>query len=335
MVGKPQAGVLILTIVLMVSAITVGTGSVAAAAEPSITVSDSPDTVGPNETFEIEYTIKNNGADPGSFSLDVPSSSGITVEDISGDIQSSDTDVEPATASMDAVVSNGGTISVSITYNASDAPPGDVTLDLTARQPLDSTADSVSPTVTVSENAAIPKISGTDGADTVRQSGSYEREFMITNTGTNDGAFTLAFEDPNPAIATTDIGGEVESSDVTATPPSATTANVNTSDTVRITVNYSVGSDAELGTYTLFTLTAEQPVDNTTDSLQENVTVKQPAPEDPQERASEIAEKDDPAELSQNDVTAAITRFNRGQTVNGINIEQNDITTLITLFERR
>jgi outer membrane protein assembly factor BamB len=54
----------------------------------------------------------------------------------------------------------------------------------------------------------------------------------------------------------------------------------------------------------------------------------------PRERALQIAGVSAASSLSQNDITVAITRFNRGQSAGGIDIEQNDITTLITLFER-
>jgi outer membrane protein assembly factor BamB len=58
------------------------------------------------------------------------------------------------------------------------------------------------------------------------------------------------------------------------------------------------------------------------------------APSDPQERALQIAGKDSAEEVTQNDVTAAITRFNRGEPANDVAVEQDDVTTLITLFER-
>jgi hypothetical protein len=48
----------------------------------------------------------------------------------------------------------------------------------------------------------------------------------------------------------------------------------------------------------------------------------------------QITGKTSTSELTQNDVTAAITRFARGQSVNGVDITQDDITALITLFER-
>lgn len=330
-----QRSVLLLTAVLMISLVAVSTGPAAAAAEPSLTISSAPERIGPDETFVVEYEIENTGADTGSFSLDVPApTTGITVESITGDIQSSDTSSEPATASTDAAEPDGGTISFNVTYDANNVSTGDVVVELTARQPLDSTSDSASAAITIGELTATPEVSTTQEEATVRQTNSYEREYTITNTGSNPGSFTLTITDINDEITVKDITGEVQSTDLNATPPSATTSSLNASTSVSITIEYIVSKNATLGTYSLYTLTATQPIDNTTDSETSNTTIKEPEPEDPQQRATEIAEKEDPAELSQNDVTAAITRFDRGETANGIKIEQNDITILITLFER-
>jgi len=54
----------------------------------------------------------------------------------------------------------------------------------------------------------------------------------------------------------------------------------------------------------------------------------------PRDRALQVTDVDDPTNITQNDVTAAITRFNRDQSTNGIDINQDDVTAIITLFER-
>lgn len=58
------------------------------------------------------------------------------------------------------------------------------------------------------------------------------------------------------------------------------------------------------------------------------------SPDDPTQRALQITGKNDPSALTQNDVTAVITRFNRGQSVNNVSVTQDDVTATITLFER-
>jgi hypothetical protein len=58
-------------------------------------------------------------------------------------------------------------------------------------------------------------------------------------------------------------------------------------------------------------------------------------PTDPQQRVLQITGRSSAEGITQNDVTTVITRFNRGETVNGIEITQNDVTTTVTLFGRR
>ena len=57
-------------------------------------------------------------------------------------------------------------------------------------------------------------------------------------------------------------------------------------------------------------------------------------PTDPTARALAITGRDSVTNITQNDVTIAVTRFGRGLPVNGVEITQSDITTIITLFER-
>ena len=57
-------------------------------------------------------------------------------------------------------------------------------------------------------------------------------------------------------------------------------------------------------------------------------------PGDPTERVLQIVGKDDPESVTQDDVTATLTRFNRGEPANGVEITQDDVTSLITVFER-
>jgi hypothetical protein len=42
----------------------------------------------------------------------------------------------------------------------------------------------------------------------------------------------------------------------------------------------------------------------------------------------------DPTDLTQDDVSNVITRFERGESVNGVTVTQDDVTTMVTLFER-
>lgn len=64
------------------------------------------------------------------------------------------------------------------------------------------------------------------------------------------------------------------------------------------------------------------------------LTVTESMSSDPAQRALQIVGKDDPAELTQTDVSNAITRFERNERANGIEITQRDVSNVITLFER-
>jgi hypothetical protein len=89
---------------------------------------------------------------------------------------------------------------------------------------------------------------------------------------------------------------------------------------------------SELNFETAWTTTESYPQLRVLSS--EQGTGGESTPDDPTQRVLQITEKSDPSELTQNDVTVVITRFNRGQSVNNIDIKQDDVTATITLFER-
>jgi hypothetical protein len=454
-----RIGATVLAAVMVLSVLTAATGPVAAAANPTISVTSAPSTVGPDSSFQIEYEIENTGDNQGAFTAELPNlPSGVAVESIEGDIQASNVDGTPPSATTDNTAANGGTVSVTVTYNLTGAATGDADFELTARSPIDGTSDSESTSVTVQQPVAVPSVSATGGDDVVAQGGASESTYEIENTGTAAGAFTVRTADVSSGITINSIEGDVQSSDVDGTPPSATTDSAAAGGAVEVTVNYSVATDAQLGSYSLFTLAVEEPttgatdnasasvtvqelvavpsvsatggdnvvrqgsayestyeIENTgtaagsftvrtadvssgitinsiegdvqssdvdgtppsattdsaaaggavevtvnysvatdaqldsyppftlaveepingaTDNASASVTVKQPAPEEATDRALEVSGKSDASEVEQNDVTVAITRFDRSQTANGIKLSQNDITVLITLFER-
>jgi len=325
----------VLAAAMVLSVLTAATGPVAAAAQPSISVTSAPSSVGPDGTFQIEYEVKNTGTNVGAFTvetLNLPS--GVTVDSITGDIQSTDINGDPPSASTDAADPNGGTVNVTVTYNASGAATGDASFEFTARSPLDGTSDSQSTTITIQESTAVPNVSVTDSPDVVRQNSTYESTYRIENTGTAPGSFTVRTQDLSSGITINSINGDIQSTNVDGTPPSATTDSAAAGSSVSVTVNYSVASDAQLGTYSLFTLAAEEPIAGATDNTSANIMVKQPASEEATDRALEVAGTESASKVEQNDVTVAITKFDRGQAANGIKLGQNDITVLITLFER-
>ena len=62
--------------------------------------------------------------------------------------------------------------------------------------------------------------------------------------------------------------------------------------------------------------------------------VNSTAPTDPEARVLQIADVNESANLTQDDVSNVITRFERGESVNGVTVTQDDVTTMVTLFER-
>lgn len=108
----------------------------------------------------------------------------------------------------------------------------------------------------------------------------------------------------------------------------------------RSTVTFGVTGDSDKvgplpteGEYDVTAMVQFAPGD--TISTTKSITVTESTmPTGPTERVLQITGKSDPSGLSQNDVTATITRFNRGGSVNGVTVTQNDVTVMITLFER-
>lgn len=141
-----------LTAIVVFSVATVATGPVAAAADPSISVSNTPDTVSQNDTVSITYEIENAGADIGGFTTTVTQlPSGATVDAITGAIQSSAPDDNPPTASTEAIAP-GETGTITVSYRLNDnVSTGDAVFGIEVSQPLDNTSDTASSTVTVTE----------------------------------------------------------------------------------------------------------------------------------------------------------------------------------------
>lgn len=82
------------------------------------------------------------------------------------------------------------------------------------------------------------------------------------------------------------------------------------------------------------TITADEPTTVELELPTNDGGSRDDPPEDPVERALQIAGKNDPAELTQGDVSNTITLFNRGELSNGIDVGQRDVSNVITLFER-
>jgi hypothetical protein len=170
-----------------------------------------------------------------------------------------------------------------------------------------------------------------DVPQTVQPGTTFTMTYEVANLKENVTAYTLQTASATSNLTVVDFSGDLESSNIGADPPGASTTGIAPSDTASVIVTYRAQPDAT-GTVTVNT-TAVEPLSQTRVSTSHDVSVET-APTGPRERALQATGKATPSELTQNDVTAMITRFDRGQTANGIAIRQNDITAVITLFER-
>lgn len=328
--------------VLLLTAVVTATGGVTAQSDDSVvdvTVSSAPDTAAPGSNISVTYTVNNTGDAISSYTIDVAErSSNVTVTGVSGDIQAKKIDAEPPSASTDAI-DPGMTATVTVTYALADSATGAETIGVEAREPLSGDTDTANSTTTIETPEPEPatELTVTAAPDLVTQGNGILIDYEASSANSS---LTLDLSTPQTGLAVETFTGAIRSQNVTA-PPTATTEFINTSQSKTVAVEYRAtdalfGPNDERINQTI-ELRATNPLENETDTAAVSVTIQKPeaTPDDPEERARDIAAVNNTSELSQNDVTAAITRFDRRQGVNGIDIKQNDITTLITLFERQ
>jgi hypothetical protein len=173
-----------------------------------------------------------------------------------------------------------------------------------------------------------------DIPETVQSNTTFNVTYEVENTGEATTAYTLERTVNRSNVTVTDFSGEIQSSKVDSQPPSASTDAIDVGTRAAVTVEYQIATNTTGGA--TLTTTARNPLSGANVSHSQNVSIQaEPEiPDDPSQRALQIAAKDDSSQLTQNDVTAVITRFERGQSVNNIEINQDDVTATITLFER-
>jgi hypothetical protein len=173
-----------------------------------------------------------------------------------------------------------------------------------------------------------------DAPETIQSNSTFNVTYDVESKADVETAFTLESSVNRSNISVTDISGDIQSSNLGATPPSASTDAVTANAPAVVIVEYQVAVNTTGGAS--LTTTARDPISGASNSTITNVNIgaQDSAPETPRERALQIAGKQSPDELEQDDITIAITQFERGQQANQIAIGQDDVTTLITLFER-
>jgi hypothetical protein len=172
-----------------------------------------------------------------------------------------------------------------------------------------------------------------DAPGTVSPNSTFTTTYEIENGPSDVETYRLEPSVNTSNVSVTGFNGDIQSSNLDNTPPSVLTDTVESGATTSVTVEYEVSASA-IGSATI-TVTARDPLSSANGTVEQTVSIQpQIVPEDPTARALQLTGKQNPAELTQNDVTAAITRFSRNQSANGVDPAQDDITILITLFER-
>ncbi len=300
-------------------------------ADPAISVSAEPtEPVTAGSTFEVTYTIRNVGEASGAFTVEAePLPTNVSVTEFSGDVQGPNPDGSPPSTSTTAIAA-GSSATVTITYRSVANATGEQRLGIQATQSIDQTTDDEQTTVTLSQPQASPSITVTDAPDVASPGGEFEVTYEISNTGTQNSSFTLSADRLPASISVTQFAGDIQAPTPDASPPRVSTVSLpggSASTTASITITYradeSVTGEQSLG------VTAEAPLSGAADNTSSTVIV-----EDPTDRALQAASADQPEQISQDDITIAITKRDRGEQLNNINVTQDDITILITLRNR-
>jgi hypothetical protein len=230
------------------------------------------------------------------------------------------------------------------TLSFTDPDPGEYTITVTADGFSDATE-----TLTVEEQnndggsesddgdqsqAETLTLHAVDVPETVQPNSTFSATYEVENAGEAINAYTIEMAVDRDNVTVTGFSGDIQSSNVDNQPPSASTDAIAVGARATVTISYQVAADTTGNTS--LTATTRNPLSGANTTLSQNISIQTAAaaPDDPTQRALQITGKSDPSELTQNDVTAVITRFNRGQSVNNVTVTQDDVTATITLFER-
>lgn len=171
----------------------------------------------------------------------------------------------------------------------------------------------------------------TDAPESISPGSTFTVAYEVENGGVETTAYTLETSADTPNVTVAEFSGDVRSSVPGDTPASASTKSIDAGGVATVVITYNV--TATTNGSTTITTTARDPLTGDNQTRSQTISIKS-VPQDPTQRALQISGKQDAAMLTQDDVTAAITRFSRNESVNGIEVRQDDITVLITLFER-
>jgi hypothetical protein len=296
---------------------------------------DGPnDTGGSDEADSLEASVSPASIPAGEttdVTVSVSTEAGAPVEDATVEIPAL---TSPATTGADG----------NVTFTLSPSFPEELPVSISAADYADTTEtltvetadpDDGGTATPGNDSAAGPvQLQVTEAPQTVQPNTTFTIMYDVVNGLELPTAYTLESTTASSNVTVTEFTGDIQSSDPAALPPSASTESVDGGGTAAVTVEYQVAANTTGDVQ--INITARDPLSGNRTNVSRNVTIQRTtaAPSDPTERALQITGKDAPTELTQNDVTATITRFEREQSVQNIEIGQDDVTTLITLFER-
>ncbi|WP_144050350.1 hypothetical protein [Halorubrum persicum] len=313
-------------------------GSSAQATTVEIEVSDAPESVTQGDEFTAEYSIENVGNESAAYTIELNNSrDNVSISGISGDIRSKSIDNSTATASTE-FTSPDDNATVSVRYVVSENATGEETLEAEVREPLSGSTDTTTHTFTIAEADTGPSVTLVSGPDSVEENSTFALEYRLNAT---DSALTINASPTPSGFDVIGFGGAIETQDLNSVPPSATSSYISGNANVTVTVEYKTQTDIldrnQSESEQTLGLAVTAPLSGEVSNNQTTVVLTEPTaePTDPTERAQQITQVDNSDEIDQNDITNTITRFERGESVNGVSINQSDITTVITLFERR
>ncbi|PHQ40522.1 hypothetical protein DJ69_00695 [Halorubrum persicum] len=117
---------------------------------------DVPKTVQPNSTFSATYEVENRGEAVNAYTIEMAvDRDNVTVTGFSGDIQASDVNNQPPSASTDAIAA-GERATVTISYQVAANTTGNTSLTATARNPLTGANATLSQDVSIETATAAP-----------------------------------------------------------------------------------------------------------------------------------------------------------------------------------
>ncbi|PHQ40524.1 hypothetical protein DJ69_00710 [Halorubrum persicum] len=253
------------------------------------------------------------------------------------DLQQSTTTDTAGTATLTVTPSVAGLYPVSVTADSYTNSTVTLTVEESTLN-YDITGVSVVPS-TVDANTTVDHDLSYTVTDTSNDGNSDTYSITLPNSASFEGVNSLTVTDANGAeistgsgVSLADANGGTDNQATFGIQPDSSFDTSSVTIDANVTVNF---QDVPETTTEPITLDVSDSLQGDT-SAQTDVTIESEgaAPVDPTDRALQITGKNDPANLTQDDVTIAITEFERGNQANGIDITQDDVTAVITLFER-